>query len=206
MTRRLTDRLASLGVYALAGFGVLSLLTLGLGFWLNMGLVMFRTGSMEPSIPTGSVALVQEVSPEQISDADVLTVQTEGMEISVTHRVIAVNEAEDIRWAEEHASLSRTDVQDGEATVIRMRGDANQVQDREPYVIREGQAQVVLGHVPALAHAVQGLAQREVQIPFAAAMAVAIAWAFWPRQEVEGEDDSNEQKQEAEYAPRHSLL
>lgn len=198
MLRRLADRLAALGAYALASFGVLSLLMLGLGVWLNMSLVMFRTGSMEPNIPSGSVALVQEVQPEQIAEADVLTVQTEGMEISVTHRVVAVNEVEDLRWAEEHTSLDGADVREGEAAVIRMRGDANQVEDREPYVIREGQAGAVLGHVPGLAHPVQWLARREVQIIFAAALAAAIAWAFWPRQEKDEEHDREE-----EYAPRH---
>lgn len=203
MLRRLTDRLAALGVYTLAGLGVLSLLILGLGIWLNMSLVMFRTGSMEPTIPTGSVALVQDISPEQITDADVLTVRTEGMEISVTHRVVAVNEAQDLQWAEKHASLEQADVQKGEAAVIRMRGDANEVEDREPYVIREDQAQVVLGHVPGLAYPVQLLAQREVQILFATAIAAAIAWAFWPRQKIEEKDDSRSQEQETQYAPRH---
>lgn len=183
MLRAIGARFASLGLYALAGLGVLSLGLLGLGIWLNMGLVMFSTGSMQPTIPAGSVALVQQVAPAQISAGDVLTVRTDEMDISVTHRVTAVNDKADIAWAASHQGLDPSTVDSGESAVFRMQGDANDSEDPQPYVVTEGEAEAVLGHVPGLAHALQWFAQREVQILFAAALAAGIAWAFWPRQD-----------------------
>src|SRR5699024_678134 len=183
MLRGVAERIGSGGVYLLAGLGVLSLIMLGLGMWLNMGLVMFRTGSMEPTIPTGSVALVQPVSPDDIAAGDVLTVRTDDMDISVTHRVTAVNEPHDIHRAAEDPALDRATVENGQAAVIRMQGDANDVEDPQPYVVSDGEVEAVLGHVPGLARPLQQLAQREVQIVLAAALAGGIAWAFWPREE-----------------------
>lgn len=203
MLRRLAERFAALGAYALALFGVLSLLVLGVGMWLNMGLVMFRTGSMEPTIPTGSVALVQPVDPEEIAVGDVLTVHTEEMDISVTHRVTAVNDPEDLEWAADGEELNPAAVEDGHVAVIRMQGDANEIEDLAPYVVAHGEAEAVLGHVPGVAQPLQWLAQREVQLIFAAALAAGIAWAFWPRQEPVDARDPQETREEAEYAPRH---
>ncbi|TLP92110.1 S26 family signal peptidase [Nesterenkonia salmonea] len=203
MLRTIVGRFAAVGVYLLAGLGVLSLVLLGLGIWLSMGLVMFRTGSMEPAIPAGSVALVQPVDPEQIAVGDVLTVGTEEMDISVTHRVIAVNDPEDIVWAADDEGLDPSAVENGHVAVIRMQGDANEIEDPTPYAVADGEAEAVLGHVPGLAQPLQWLAQREVQLLFAAALAAGIAWAFWPRQDPVAARDRQEKREEAEHAPRH---
>lgn len=203
MLRTIGARFVAVGVYALAGLGVLSLGLLGLGIWLNMGLVMFSTGSMEPTIPTGSVALVQPVAPAQIAAGDVLTVRTDEMDISVTHRVTAVNDPADITRAREDQGLAPSTVDRGQTAVIRMQGDANEVEDPQPYVVTEGEAKAVLGHVPGLAQPLQWFAQREVQILFAAVLAVGIAWAFWPRQEPSAAHEPQQQIGESDYEPRH---
>lgn len=203
MLRTIAGRLAAVGVYLLAGLGVLSLILLGLGLWLNVGLVMFRTGSMEPTIPTGSVALVQAIDAEQIAVGDVLTVGTEEMDISVTHRVTALNDPKDLDWATEEEVLDPSALENGQVAVIRMQGDANEIEDPEPYVVADGEAEAVLGHLPGLAQPLQWLAQREVQLVFAAALAAGIAWAFWPRQEAAVARDPHETREETVYAPRH---
>lgn len=204
MLRTIAGRFAAVGVYLLAGLGVASLVLLGLGVWLNMGLVMFRTGSMEPTIPAGSVALVQPIDPEQITVGDVLTVDTEEMDISVTHRVTALNNPEDVDWAADNEGLDPSALENGQVAVIRMQGDANEIEDHQPYVVADGEAESVLGHVPGLAQPLQWLAQREVQLLFAASLAAGIAWAFWPRRETVAAGDPQEMtKEEAMYAPRH---
>lgn len=203
MLRTIAGRFAAVGVYLLAGLGVLSLVLLGLGLWWNMGLVMFRTGSMEPTIPTGSVALVQPVDPDQLAIGDVITVETQDMDISVTHRVTAVNDADDLSWAATEHGVDPAAVQNGQVAVIRMQGDANEVEDPRPYIVADGEIDAVLGHLPGLAHPLQWLAQREVQLVFAAALAAGIAWAFWPRKEAAATQDRQQATEEAQDAPRH---
>lgn len=69
------------------------------------------TGSMEPAIPTGSVALVRPVDPQTVEVGDVVTYQVRPDEaVYITHRVVEVTE------------------QDGQALYI-LRGDANDVAD-----------------------------------------------------------------------------
>lgn len=69
------------------------------------------TGSMEPSVPTGSVALVRPVDPQTVEVGDVLTYQVrDGEEVYITHRLIEVRE-------------------DGPQTLYVLQGDANAAAD-----------------------------------------------------------------------------
>lgn len=78
---------------------------LSLAFWiaavsLGYSIVLFLTGSMEPTIPTGSASIVQEVSdPTEIKVGDVLTVERPDEPLPITHRVVGVNEEDDIAAA-----------------------------------------------------------------------------------------------------------
>lgn len=60
----------------------------------GFGLYTVLTGSMEPTIPTGSLMLVRSVEPGSISRGDILTFRVDSGEV-VTHRVTKVAE-EDI--------------------------------------------------------------------------------------------------------------
>jgi signal peptidase len=57
------------------------------------GAFIVQTGSMEPTIPTGSVIFVNEKKPENIEERDVITFysRTEGRTIRITHRVTEIS-------------------------------------------------------------------------------------------------------------------
>src|SRR5699024_11365969 len=58
--------------------GALCLVLAVLAVVFDIGLIMFRTGSMSPTIPAGSVAVVRQIDAEQIEVGDVVTVDRPG--------------------------------------------------------------------------------------------------------------------------------
>jgi signal peptidase I len=96
--------------------------------------VAFRSGSMAPAIPTGSVALVHRVPADQLSTGDVVTVRSGGS--FVTHRIVA---------------LSRS----GDSATLQLRGDANGAPDPEVHSV--GSAERVVASVPWLGYLLGGL-------------------------------------------------
>ncbi|MGO3555266.1 MAG: signal peptidase I, partial [Microbacterium gubbeenense] len=92
-----------------AAAGLICIVLVILAYTANITLIMFRTGSMEPTIPAGSVAVVQQVDAAAVSVGDVVTVDRAG-ELPITHRVTSV------------AAGASADER-----VITMRGDANDV-------------------------------------------------------------------------------
>ncbi len=68
--------------------------------FFNVTLIMFKTGSMEPTIPTGSLAVVQEIPASEVAVGDIVTVDRPG-QLPVTHRVTSVSGAR--RIAHHHA-------------------------------------------------------------------------------------------------------
>ncbi|MFJ4222723.1 signal peptidase I [Microbacterium sp. NPDC089695] len=124
-------------------------------------LIMFRTGSMSPTIPAGSVAVVQHVPASAIEVGDVVTVDREG-ELPITHRVTSV-----------------ADGPTAEQRVITMRGDANAAEDPFPYTVSS--VRIVLFSVPAVATLIVGMGNPVVLGALTAAATLLVVWAFWPR-------------------------
>lgn len=129
----------------------------------HVSIIMFTTGSMSPTIPAGSAALVREIPAEEIHVGDVLTVDRPGM-LPVTHRVTKVSPGPDA----------------AQRSVV-MRGDANNSDDPEPYVISEGR--IVLGSVPGLAHVIVWFGHPAVLAAITVSAAALVTWSFWPRAE-----------------------
>lgn len=87
------------------------------------------SGSMEPTLPTGSVVVSQSVSTDAVRFDDIITFQMEsGRPQTVTHRVVAV------------------DVVEGE-TRLRTQGDANNAIDPEPIRPEQVRGKVIY-HIP----------------------------------------------------------
>ncbi|WP_231913182.1 signal peptidase I, partial [Rhodococcus sp. 852002-51564_SCH6189132-a] len=128
----------------------------------NISLIMFKTGSMSPTIPAGSLAVVQTISAEEIAVGDIVTVDRPG-QLPVTHRVIAV-----------HPQLP------GEA-LIEMQGDANPTPDPGLYRVRE--VRQVLWSIPGAAYVVVWLSNPYVLGSITLAAAALVLWAFWPRRD-----------------------
>lgn len=148
---------AVLSVAALGGLACIVLV--GLSFAFNVSLIMFKTGSMSPTIPAGSLAVVREIGASDIRVGDVLTVDRAGM-LPVTHRVTSVSGS-------------------GQTRTITMRGDANEAEDPAPYTLTE--AKRVLGSVPHLARVVVWFSHPGVLAALTVGTATLVTWAFWPR-------------------------
>lgn len=150
---------ALLWLAALAG--VICIVLVVLAFTAQITLIMFRTGSMSPTIPAGSVAVVQRIPASGIAVGDVVTVDRAG-ELPVTHRV---------------TSIAPGAVPD--ERIITMRGDANTSDDPFPYTVSS--ARIVLFSVPGVASLIAGMGNPVVLGTLTLAATTLVVWAFWPR-------------------------
>ena len=126
-------------------------------------LITFRTGSMAPTMPQGSLAVSLPVDARDIEIGDVITVQREDQSLPVTHRVIEIEVPKSV------ADPERT---------LTLQGDDNTEPDMLPYTVTE--ARRVLGSVAGLGNTIMLL-----QTPLGMGLLVLVAgtitvWAFWP--------------------------
>lgn len=149
-----TLNLAALG-------GLLCIVVVGLALVFNLTLIMFKTGSMGPGIPAGSLALVQEVPASTVQLGDIVTVDR-GDTLPVTHRVTSV-------------SPGPVESQ----RVLTLKGDANPVDDPEPYTVSS--VRTLLFAAPGLASFVVWLGNPVVMAILTLAVSALVTWAFWPR-------------------------
>lgn len=156
-----------------AAGGLLCIVLVALAFTMNMTLIMFKTGSMTPTIPAGSVALVQEIPASDMVIGDVVTVDRPD-KLPVTHRVTSIEPA--------GSDESRT---------FTMRGDANPIEDADPYTATD--VRIVRGHVPELASVIVWFSHPFVLGVITLAASGLVTWAFWPRIENTHETDEGEE-------------
>lgn len=130
----------------------------------HVTLIMFKTGSMEPTIPTGSLAVVHQIPASEIEVGDVVTVDRAG-ELPVTHRVTSVSGS-------------------GATRTITMRGDANPTDDSAPYVVST--VRIVWLSFPGWANIVVLFSNPVVLGALTLGATTLVTWAFWPRDERHG--------------------
>ncbi len=155
--------LVDLLLWTLGGLGLLSLLAAVAAHLWGFSIVLFSTGSMAPTIPAGSAALVRLVPAAELKVGDVTTVQRQNA-LPITHRITGVQPMA--------GSTS--------ARVITMRGDANDTDDPEPYVVSE--ARVVVASVPGVARYFSDLRDPRLMGLLTLVAGGLVTWAFWPRQ------------------------
>lgn len=104
-----------------------------LSAWVTgRSLQVVESGSMAPTIPVGSLAVVAPVRPAEVAVGDVLVFDAEGRGLPTSHRVVAITPA----TTTEGASFTT-------------QGDANATPDAEP-VPATAVRGVVTHHVPGL--------------------------------------------------------
>ncbi|WP_345478009.1 S26 family signal peptidase [Nesterenkonia rhizosphaerae] len=196
----------------MAFLGATSVVMAILAHSMGISLILFRTGSMEPSIPAGSMTITTEVDAEQINVGDVLTVQTPDMNMPVTHRVIAVNDPETVRdllhqghtyWTTDgerdwqHKLTFGTTGTDSRADVERELTVEDVKAGHVAVVEMQGDAndspdsrpyvvstaQATMAHIPGIAPFVAQLSNPRVLMLIAIVASLLVAWAFWPRTE-----------------------
>lgn len=112
--------------------GVVCLLLAVASFAFGIKPIIFRSGSMSPTIQTGALAISQTVEAKDLAVGDIVTVKTDAG-VRVTHRV------KDLTFA------------NGKASMV-LKGDANKVPDDHVYVVRS--ADRVLFDVPKAGYVV----------------------------------------------------
>lgn len=144
--------------------GVLCIVLVILASCFDITLIMFKTGSMSPTIPTGSLALVREIPASNVAIGDVVTIDRPG-QLPVTHRVTSV----------EDGGVGAS----GPQRTITMRGDANLSDDPEPYTVDH--VRIVLASVPGLAAVIIWFSNPWVLGGLTLSCSTLVMWAFWPR-------------------------
>lgn len=135
MTRRPRDQLREIALTAGAVLGAVCLLAAVAAAVLDVRPLVFRSGSMSPAIPTGSLALAHTVDADRVAVGDVVSV-IDSTGSRVSHRVVATQP-------------------EGDRVALTLRGDANDVDDAQPYVVDHVDA--VVGSVPGAGYAVTWL-------------------------------------------------
>ncbi|QTX03325.1 signal peptidase I [Agromyces archimandritae] len=116
---------------AAAVLGGVSILVFAGGLLLGIRPVVVISGSMEPVLPVGSVALIKSVDYDEVAVGDIVTVQRPRGLGLVTHRVV-----------------EKTTI-DG-SPALELKGDANRTADPDPYPV-DTVSRMVLS-VPGLGH------------------------------------------------------
>lgn len=147
------------GVVAWFGFSALTQATL----------ITFRTGSMAPTMPQGSLALTLPVNAQEIQVGDVITVQRDGTSLPVTHRVVEANPAP--QQAIENGAGP-------DAREIILKGDDNTHPDHRPYVITS--ARKVVFSLPRVGQWLHTLKSPPAMALLIVGAGVLTTWAFWP--------------------------
>jgi signal peptidase I len=119
-----------------AVLGTLCILVTLAAVVLDVRPLVFRSGSMSPTIGTGALALAHRVDGPELEVGQVVSVPTRSGE-RVTHRIQSVQH-------------------DGDRATLVLKGDANRAPDAEPYVVTH--ADEVVFSVPWLGYAAGWLA------------------------------------------------
>ena len=170
----------------LAVLGVVCIVLVILGFVFNVSIIMFKTGSMSPTITAGSASLVREIPAEDMEVGDIVTVDRGEKVLPVTHRVTEIRSIDDSTGA----------------VTFEMKGDANAEKDPEPYTSET--VRTVMFSVPGVAPILQQWRNPFLLGGITIAASLLVVWAFWPRRE---EDDDNLAEAARPHArsPRHAI-
>ncbi|MFD1716323.1 signal peptidase I [Georgenia deserti] len=152
VVRRTADILLWVG----AALGAVSLVLAGLALLLDIKPLVFRSGSMGPEMPPGTIALAQTVAAQDVAVGDVVSVVAEGTRI--THRVVGMDSS-------------------AVGTELILRGDANPVADPEPYAVQD--VDRVVATVPSALAVASSTPARVAVVGLALGAALVL---LWPRQ------------------------
>ncbi|MBA8815677.1 signal peptidase [Microbacterium halimionae] len=156
------DRAQSVVVGGVAVVAIASALWFVVSALFHLALVIILTGSMAPSMPAGTLIVVQDVRATALQVGDVVTVPRETSSIPVTHRIVSIE----------------TDAADGQVRFLTMQGDANARADTEIYRVRD--AQRVVFSLPGVGTAI-GLLGSPLFVGIGTLIAaIIIAWVMWP--------------------------
>ncbi|WOQ16796.1 signal peptidase I [Raineyella sp. W15-4] len=159
--RRIARATEEVVLTVLSILGALCVVLVVLALVFDVTLIMFKTGSMSPTIPAGSVAIVRRVPAAEVKVGDVVTVDRPG-QLPVTHRVTSV-----------------TAGPAADQRILTLKGDANASEDAAPYTVST--VRITLASVPGLALVIVRLSNPYVLGAITIGASLLVTWAFWPR-------------------------
>lgn len=145
--------------------GVICILGIVAGAFLNASFVVFKTGSMEPHYPVGAISLTIKIPANELNPGDVASVLRDGSSMLVTHRVVSVKP-------------DAVQPETGKA-VLTLKGDANSSVDPVLYEVKS--AQKVLFTIPGLGAWVMAMRGPWFLGAATVVISVLVAWSFWPK-------------------------
>ena len=152
LSRWTLDVAAAVGVTCV----VVSLLAPALGFRA----LIFQSGSMSPTIPTGSLGIARLTDPQELRVGDIVTVPF--AEKFVTHRIVKIGHV-------------------GRELVVTLKGDGNRQADPTPYRVPSAVPRTV-AHAPT-AGTVLGWFTRTPGVYVLAAYLVLLLWRLQRHQQ-----------------------
>ncbi|GGM46322.1 hypothetical protein GCM10011608_33850 [Micromonospora sonchi] len=154
------SRVGDLVLTLLAVGGTVCVVLVPLAFFFDISLILFKTGSMSPTIPAGSLAVVREIPASEVQVGDIVTVDRDPQP-PITHRVV--------------------EIADGNESVrlLTLRGDANESNDSAPYAVTH--VRLVEWSVPKLGYAVRAVSNVYAMSLITIGTAAIVTWAYWPR-------------------------
>lgn len=160
--RAIRRTLVDVLLWTLGGLGAISLVAAIAAHVWGFSIVLFSTGSMTPTIPAGSAALVRLLPASDLKVGDIATIERPG-QLPITHRITSIKPLP-----------GRPSTR-----VVTMRGDANTADDPEPYAITD--ARLVIASVPGVAQSVNSLRDPRLMGLLTLLAGSLATWAFWPR-------------------------
>jgi signal peptidase len=150
-------------LFAVAGVaGLISVLWLVASLVFGYSIIIFQTGSMSPSMPTGALAIEHAIAAPDIRVGDVVTVADPGHALPVTHRVVSI----------------AADPQRADGRLLTLKGDDNLSPDQFAYPVTT--AKRVLLSAPVLGTVLIALHQPIFVGLATLLVAFLILAAFWP--------------------------
>ncbi|WP_084102721.1 signal peptidase I [Demequina sp. NBRC 110051] len=142
---RILRALGGAALWAAAALGVLTCLVwlATAAGWIKPLIVV--SGSMEPEIPTGALIVDRPLDVAEVAVGDIVSLPSTVTGELVTHRVVEI-------------------ASHGDAVALTLRGDANPVDDPEPYYM-DGDIWEVAAVVPGLGEVIADISRPGVVIP-----------------------------------------
>ncbi|MGZ1492171.1 signal peptidase I [Brevibacterium sediminis] len=171
----------------LAVLGVVCIVLVILSFVFNVSIIMFKTGSMSPTIPAGSASLVREIPAKDMKVGDIVTVDRGEKVLPVTHRITEIQRIDDSTGA----------------VTFEMKGDANAEKDPDPYTVET--VRTVMFSVPGVAPILQQWRNPFLLGGITIAASLLVVWAFWPRRDEDDDETLAEAAHPRMRSPRHAI-
>ncbi|WP_262774884.1 signal peptidase I [Brevibacterium permense] len=171
----------------LAVLGVVCIVLGILSFVFNISIIMFKTGSMSPTIPAGSASLVREIPAEEMEVGDIVTADRGEKVLPVTHRVTEIQSIDDSTGA----------------VTFEMKGDANAEKDPDPYTAET--VRTVMFSIPGVAPILQQWRNPFLLGGITIAASLLVVWAFWPRRDEDDDNTLAEAARPSARSPRHAI-